>query len=380
VPLRLLLPAIALVASLVVGAPALAGSPLPPQPADVPWPTAEWPTGEPGAEVDRAALEAAASALFAARGRGGIPDTRALLVVQHGRLVFERYAEGFGERSRFRSWSAAKSVTNALVGILVREGKLALDDPAPVPEWRTPGDPRAAITLRHLLQMSAGLDNADGGEGADSFIARLLFGDLSGDTAHAAAQRDALYAPGSHWAYSTGTSQIVAGLVARAVGGGKRRVRAFVADELAAPLGAHSLLVEFDGSGTPLAGGYFFATARDWARLGTLYLRDGVWEGRRVLPEGWVDFTRTPGRAENNGVYGAHFWVNAEPAEGQFRPLRAGIEAFAMQGNGGQFIGILPDRDLVVVRLGELQRLTWRELGGGLSDLIVAFPAASGAP
>ncbi len=344
-----------------------AGAPLPAQPTGVPWPTAEWPRAEPEASVDRAAFAAASAALFEPRGRGGLPDTRALLVVHHGRVVGEQYADGFSAESRFRSWSAAKSVTNALVAILAREGKLALDDPAPVPEWSVPGDPRAAITLRQLLQMSAGLDNADGEEGA--FVGRLFFGDLSGDSAHGAAQRDVLFPPGTHWDYSTGTSQILSGVVARAVGGGKSAIRAFIERELAQPLGATSLVVEFDGSGTPLGGGYVWATARDWARLGTLYLRDGIWDGRRILPEGWVDFTRTPGPA-SDGRYGAHFWV---------APFGSEIEAFAMQGNGGQFIAIVPDRDLVVVRLGEMHSLSWNDIGSLVGNLIAAFSPPSGA-
>jgi len=359
------------------GAAARAATSLPGQPEGVPWPTAEWPQGRP--DADPAALTRAAEQLFSDTGRGGLPDTRALLAVQGGRLVLERYAEGFGPDSRFRSWSMAKSVTQALVGILVREGQLSLDAPAPVPAWRAAGDPRAALTLRHLLTMTSGLDNADGDESADSFVARLLFGDLSADSAAGAAQVALVYAPGTHWAYSTATTQIVSGIVARGVGGGRDGVRGFLERELATPLGARSLLVEFDAAGTPLGGGYVFATARDWARLGTLYLRDGVWNGVRILPEGWVDFSRTVAPASNNGVYGAHFWVNGDPTEDQFRPLRQGLEAFEMSGNGGQFVVIVPDRDLVIVRLGEMQRVTWSRLGDELSDLIAAFPARAAA-
>ena len=121
-------------------------------------------------------------------------------------------------------------------------------------------------------------------------------------------------------------------------------------------------MLEFDAAETMLGGGYVWANARDWARLGLLYLRDGRWGGRRILPEGWVDFTRTPAPAQNNGTYGAHFWVSGEPAQDQFRPLDADIDAFQMGGNAGQFVVIVPDRDLVVVRLGEMQASTWPEL------------------
>ena len=359
----------ALVAASARGGPA----PLPPQPPDVPWPTQSWPQGAPAA-ADATALTRAVEQLFAPTGRGGLPDTRALLVVQDGRVVLERYAEGFGPDSRFHSWSMAKSVTHALVGVLVREGRLDLDAPAPVPAWHAAGDPRAALTLRHLLTMTSGLDNADGGEDPQSFVARILFGDLCADTAEAAARVPLLHPPGTHWAYSTGTTQIVSGIVAHSVGGGREGMRSFLERELVTPLGAKSLLLEFDAAGTPLGGGYLFANARDWARLGELYLRDGVWEGSRILPAGWVDFARRVAPAANNGVYGAGFWVNGNPAEDQFRPLREGLEAFEMSGNAGQFVVVVPDRDLVVVRLGEMQRVTWGDLGDELSQLIAAFP------
>ena len=148
----------------------------------------------------------------------------------------------------------------------------------------------------------------------------------------------------------------------RTVGGGRAGVRDFAERELAAPLGIRSLVLEFDAAETMLGGGYVWANARDWARLGLLYLRDGRWAGRRILPEGWVDFTRTPAPAKNNGTYGAHFWVSAEPGPEQWRTLDADIEAFQMNGNAGQFVVMVPDRDLVVVRLGEMHVATWPEL------------------
>ena len=357
----------------------LGAAPLPPQPAGVPWPTGRWAEGPPAGTVDRAALQTASDALFAPVGRGGLPDTRALVAVQGGRVVWQRFADGFGADSPFRSWSMAKSVTNALAGLLVRDGKLALDAPAPVPRWQRAGDPRRALTLRHLLTMTTGLDNADGGDGADSYVARILFGDLASDTARGAEQAELDHEPGTHWAYSTATSQIVSAIVARTVGGGREGVDAFVTRELRAPLGLRTLVLEFDPAGTPLGGGYVWASAADWARLGLLYLRDGVWDGRRILPEGWVDFTRTVAPAENNGTYGAHFWVSAKPAEDQFQTLRPGIEAFQMNGNAGQYVVIAPDRDLVVVRLGEMHATSWAELNDRIGAFIQAFPQQEGA-
>jgi CubicO group peptidase (beta-lactamase class C family) len=365
------------VAALLLGfaAAAHAAPPLPPQPAGVPWPTLGWTTGTPNAE--HTALETAAAQLFLAVGRGGLPDTRALVAVQGGRIVLERYAPEFGPESRFRSWSAAKSVTQCLVGILVRDGRLALDAPAPVQEWQRPGDPRAGLPLRSLLTMTTGLDVSDGGDEWDSLVAQLFFGEYSADTVRAGAGAEPAYPPDTHWAYSTATSQLLSAIVGRTVGGGRAGVRAFAERELMTPLGIRSLVLEFDAAETMLGGGYVWASARDWARLGLLYLRDGRWDGRRILPEGWVEFTRTPAPASNNGTYGAHFWISAKPAEGQWGGFDPGFEAFFMSGNAGQYVVMVPSRDLVVVRLGEMHATSWPELQAHLGALIRAFPVAT---
>ncbi len=350
--------------------------PLPVQSADVPWPTRGWPRGD-ARGADHIAIETALGRLFAAKSAAGVADTRSVVVIQSGRLVVERYAPGFDARSRFRSWSAAKSVTNAWVGILVRDGRIALDEPLDAKEWRSrPDDPRRAITVRHALQMTTGLQNADGDEGPGSFAAQILFGDLAGDSASGAASVSLGEEPGTHWAYSTATTQLLSRLVVERAG---EDARTFVGRELAAPLGLSSLVVERDRVGTPFGGAFVWAGAQDWARLGLLYLRDGIWEGRRILPAGWVDFTRTPAPVPNNGTYGAHFWVNGEPGPEQYPMLRAGIDAFEMNGNGGQLVIVVPSRDLVVVRLGELHASTWEGLRSQLSDLIEAFAPTGSA-
>lgn len=350
--------------------------PLPAQRLDVPYPTRGWARGDPK-NADHIAIEVALGKLFAPKSTKGIPDTRAVLVVQGGRLVAEQYAKGFDARTRFRSWSAAKSVVNAWVGILVRDGLASLDEPLDAREWRSRADdPRRAVTVRHALQMTTGLENADGDGGPTSFGTDLLFGNASGDTALAASQPALGVPPGTRWAYSTGTTQLLSRFVVDRAG---EDVRAFVKRELYDPLGMHSFVVEHDRAGTPLVGAFAWGTAQDWARLGLLYLRDGVWETGRILPQGWVDFTRTPADVHNNGTYGAHFWINAPPGPEQHAHFGAGLDSFEMNGNAGQFVILVPSRDLVVVRFGEMNATSWDALRSGLRELIEAF-APLGAP
>jgi len=349
---------------------ALARFPLPPQRIDVAYPTRGWPRGD-AQRADHVAIEVALGKLFAKKNAAGVADTRAVLVVQGGKLIVERYAAGFDASSRFRSWSAGKSLANTWVGLLVRDGRVSLDEPLDARSWRARAeDPRRTITVRNALHMTTGLANEDGDGSTTSFIARLLFGDLSGDTALAAAEVAPAHPPDAHWAYSTGTTQLLARLVVERAG---EDWRAYSARELEEPLGIRSLLVESDRAGTPLVGAYVWANAQDWARLGLLYLRDGLWEGRRILPAGWVDFSRTPAPAPNNGTYGAHFWLNAKPGPDQHPMYSAELDSFEMNGSAGQFVVIVPSRDLVIVRLGEMNASTWPELRGALEELMVAF-------
>jgi CubicO group peptidase (beta-lactamase class C family) len=365
-------------------APAFAGAPapLPAQPAGVPWPTLDWSVRDPGGDVDWPELDAALAELFRPTGRSGVPDTRALLVVRGGALVIERYAPGFDASTRFCSWSMAKSVTQALVGLLVRDGRLALDERVDVPEWGAADDPRRAITLRQMLNMSSGIANSDDEGGATDaglgFVARMLFGDGARDMGAYAAAAPLAHAPGTYWAYSTATSVLVARSVQRALGDPEAG-RSFARRRLFERIGMRSALQEVDAQGTLAGGSAVWATARDWARFGLLYLRDGVWDGRRVLPEGWVEFTRTPAPAPNKGSYGAHFWLVRSGAPTQVPPARrAPSDAFEADGANGQIVMIVPSRDLLVIRLGEQQVTSWDWLKDQLAALANAFPGAPG--
>jgi CubicO group peptidase (beta-lactamase class C family) len=376
--------------ALVVLVTATAGAalvPLPPQPADVPWPTAAWPERSPGVEVDRRALESGLELAFAALGRGGLPDTRAVLVVHRGAVVVERYAPGFGSDSRFQSYSVAKSITHALAGVLVRQGRLDIHRPADVVAWRGEGDPRRRITPEQLLQMTSGLDNADDDDTPlRSFSIEMTYGAGAADIAAFAAAAPLAHPPGTHWAYSTASTTIVAHLLGRAVGGGRDGMLTFMREQLLAPLGMRSAVPEFDLAGTFEGGMFVHATARDYARFGLLYLRDGVWGGERILPAGWVDFARTAAPAPNNGVYGAGFWLNGQPSAApmQFPILHGAPEsAFGASGVFGQWVVIVPTRDLLVVRLGGfVDASKYPTLKQSLARIVEAFPdepAAAGA-
>jgi len=319
---------------------------LPSQPAATPWPTAQWPVGDLPGQVDRAALEALVATAFAAPDTERLGETHALAVVQGGRIVLERYGEGFGPDATYPSWSKAKSITQALVGLLVAEGKLDIHAPADVPEWReTPDDPRAQITLDQLLRMSSGLSFVeDYVPGHVSDVIEMLFGSGKADVAHYAATRPLAHPPGTAWSYASGTTNIVARCAARALAVDGAGFEAFMRQRLFEPLGMTSPVPKFDPAGTFIGSSFCFATARDFARFGLLYLRGGRWEDRQLLPADWVDYARTPTPqpAVREGDYGAHWWLNI-----------AGPGSFSANGYEGQYTVLVPDLDLILVRHGK---------------------------
>jgi len=340
--------------------------PLPPQPRGAPWPTRGWPEGGLEARGGRAAVEAAVAALFAAGTADEIGATSALLIVQGGRLVLERYAAGRGPEATCHSWSMAKSITHALVGFGVGEGRLALGRPPPVPEWTDRGDPRGEIALGHLMHMSSGLDFVeDYVRGHVSDVIEMLFGSGRPDVAGYAAAKRLIHDPGVHLAYASGTTNIVARALGLAIGATGPAFEAFMRERLFDPLGVESAIPKFDAAGTFIGSSYCFMTPRDFARFGLLYLRDGIWDGRRLLPEGWVDHGRTPtwrqpGAPE--GRYGAHWWLDF-----------FGTGTFSANGYDGQYVILRPDRDLIVVRNGLNPLAAAPALEGRLKALVGLF-------
>lgn len=288
-------------------------------------------------------------------------ETRALLVLRDGEVVYEAYGPGYGPQSKLISWSMAKSITSALVGFLVSDGRLALDEPAPVPAWQRPGDPRGSITLRHLLHMSSGLEHLETGDPAwEADTVEMLFGEGSADMAGMAEAKPAAAQPNEVYNYSSATSVILSDIVARSLTDSEipavRRdaVRNLLLGRLASPLGMTSLTPEFDAAGTMVGGSIMHATARDYAKFGEFLRRRGqTADGTRLIPESWVDFMLTPSPAD--GGYGGHIWLNRPRPAGvgdALWPGRGPRDIFACLGHQGQFIIVSPSQRLTVVRLG----------------------------
>lgn len=323
----------------------------------------DWPMGDrlpdaPSTGIDAEGLEAAVQAAFA----DPADLTAAFVVVHRGRLVAERYAVGIGRDTQLESWSMGKSVTATLVGLLVQEGALRLDQPAPVTEWQQPGDPRAEITIADLLRMSSGLRFSfpvieDHHGTARPSLAGLLWNGVPDHVRIYTGMEDvfrfAIDAPAEHPHGSVGRYRNCDPLVLGAI---VRRIVEARGDEylgwpqraLFDRIGVRRQVLETDVDGNFILTGYDYGSARGWARLGLLYLQDGVWQGERLLPEAFVRFVSTPAPAWPEPVYGGLFWLN--------RSRRAPLpeDAYWMGGDGEQRVVIVPSLDLVVVRLGHV--------------------------
>ena len=342
--------------------------------------TLPWPQGKQGS-VDPASLgidpEKLRKALDSAFDEP-VPEhtrkTRAVVVVYDGKLVAERYASGFDARMPLLGWSMNKSITNALMGIMVKKRMLNIHQPAPVPEWHKTGDPRQSITLDQLLRMSSGLAfeevYAPMHDAAD-----MLYG--SDDFAAFAAQKPLDAKPDSRWSYSSGTTNIIARTIRATIEAQEdRNYYDFIYKELFARIGMTSTVLEADASGTFVGSSYAFATPRDWARFGLLYMQDGVWNGERILPEGWVAYTTMPTAKAPKGEYGAHFWLNAGAAGSpEDRPWPdAPRDTFAAKGFQGQRMVVIPSRKLVLVRFGASTGKAAWQTNSLIRDVLTALP------
>jgi CubicO group peptidase (beta-lactamase class C family) len=301
------------------------------------------------------ALVAALDRAFAAPDKGPPSVTHAVVILHDGRVVAERYAPGYGVDTPLHGWSMTKSVTNALIGVLVRQGKLSALGPAPVAAWSDPADPHHAVSVDSLMRMTSGLEFGQSLQQdwkvAFDPTAQMVFAQPDMAALPEAAPMGA--APGAVWRYANGNTLLLSRMIRDAAGGDAEGVMRFAHAELFDKLGMTHATLEFDAAGTPIGASHMWAPARDWARFGMLYLDDGVVGGQRILPQGWVDYSArlTPG-SEAFG-YGAGFWTNR--GDQTAAPLhRAGMprDAFMARGSLGQFVVIVPSARLVIVRLG----------------------------
>ena len=300
-------------------------------------------------------LELALERAFTEPDRPPLRHTHAVVVLKDGRIVGERYAPGYGIDTRILGYSATKSVISALTGILVRQGRLAVNEPAPVAAWQSPDDPHHAITVDDLLRHTSGLAMGSSlNASLASAIApvnRMKY--VAHDMAAFAESADLESLPGSAWNYHDGNTIILSHLIRDAAGGHAADVLRFARTELFGPLGMRNVTLEFDAAGTPEGSSQMLASARDWARFGALYLGDGVVGGQRILPEGWVNYSAKPTASAWVG-YGAGFWTNRGDSFGaKYRTSRGWpADSFYASGTFGQYVVVIPSERLVIARLG----------------------------
>ncbi|BAL73242.1 serine hydrolase domain-containing protein [Bradyrhizobium cosmicum] len=326
------------------------------------------------------ALSAALDRAFTEPAQPPYRRTRAIVVMKAGRIIAERYADGIGPETPLLGFSMTKSVISALTGILVRQGKLRLDGPAPVAAWQDQNDPRHAITVDQLLRHTAGLTlgsslQASLGSAFEP-VNRMKF--VEGDMAAYAASMPLSTAPGTVWNYHDGNTILLAHLIRNAAGGHPGDALRFARRELFAPLGMRHVTLQLDGAGTIEGSSEMLASARDWARFGQLYLDDGVAGGKRILPEGWVNYSATATPNAWVGI-GAGFWTNQGDSFGATLRIKHGWprDAFFAKGTIGQYTIVIPSEKLVIVRMGRSPN--GPPEADGVFDLVRDVVAATGA-
>lgn len=324
---------------------------------DVPWPTTTWPRGTHPRQDE---LDAAVDQAFSDET---LATTNAVVVIQHGRVVAERYggvqeffdrpAEPITASSQLLSWSMAKSMLHMIIGTLVDEGRLDPDAPASVPEWRGKDDPRGAIRLRDLLAMRDGLAFVEVYEiGETSHVIEMLFGEGKEDMAAFTAQLPLAHEPGTFFNYSSGTTNVLSRIVADQVGYGEA-YRQYLEQRLFGPLGMTSAVATFDPTGVFVASSFVHATALDFAKFGLLYLRGGEWDGRQLISRAWVDTAQIPLSVDekDGNFYSWQWWVTGD----EFGTYRA-------SGFEGQMICVVPALDALVVRFGKTPEVHYPDL------------------
>lgn len=312
----------------------------------------DWPMGDrepmaPLPEFDRATMDAALDAAFS----DPAAQTAAFLVIYKGRIVGERYAPGITKDTQLESWSMGKSLAATLFALLVQDGTYALEQPAPVALWQKPGDPRAAIRNMDLLRMSAGLKFLGNQEAGSNLTYPDHYYIYTGaiDAFEYAVTRPQEYPPNTDGRYRNSDPLAITYLAKQAVEKRGENFLTWPQRALFDRIGIRRQVLETDPYGNFLISGYDYGTARNWGRIGMLYLQDGMWQGQRILPEGWSAFVSTPAPAWKRPEYGGFFWLN------RVKTWNLPEEAYFAAGAGGQNTWIVPSHDLVIVRMGHMR-------------------------
>ena len=358
--------------------PSIAKSALP-DPSTQPWPMGDVvPKQDLPSDIDAAKLSAAVDAAFDPAGM-----TAAFLVTHRGRIIAERYGAQVTHTTPLESWSMGKSLTATLLGILIREGVYDLWQPAPIPEWQTAGDPRAKIRIADILRMSSGLriraPQDPGYDARGPYPDHLYLYTGTVDSFKYAATRPLQWPPNTVGRYRNTDPVLANYLIRLGVEKTKRSYHAFPQQALFDKIGIRTMVMDTDPYGNFLTQGYELGSARDWARLANLYLQDGVWNGERILPEGFVTFVSSVApawEADKRPIYGGFFWLNREGA------YPAPPDAYYMTGVGGQTTLIVPSHDLVIVRLGHYKGAGpgGRALRQAIKMIMEIVPGSQGSP
>lgn len=327
-------------------------------PDTIPWPMGDKVVDSFSFGIDSFALANAVENIFRETDTLNPNRTRAIIVLYNNQIIAEQYAPGFLKSTRLTGWSMTKSVTSAITGILVKENRLNIDSPASVPEWQDRKDNRHQITVRHLLQQTSGLEFEEI-YSKSSHATRMLC--QKGDMGAYAASLPLKRPPGTQFHYSSGNTNILSRIIRQMIG--DNNYHAFPYESLFYKIGMYSVVLEPDASGTFVGSSYCFATARDWARFGLLYLNNGLCNGEQILPEGWVKESVTPSGATEQGQYGFKWWLNAgEKGRSENRLFPSLPEdMFYADGFEGQNVFIIPSKKLVVVRLGLTRKRQYGE-------------------
>ena len=307
-------------------------------------------------DVDYGKLNLAVSNAFDNKGEKK-KRTRSVMVLYKGKLIAEKYADGFSKNSKILGWSMTKSLTATYFGILQKQGKIDIMKPALIDEWAT--DERSKITINDLLHMNSGLEwEEDYGKISD--VTKMLF--QAEDMTKSQAEKLAKYKPNSHWYYSSGTTNLLSGILRKQFKTHQEYLD-FWYSALLDKIGMNSSLVETDMAGNFVGSSYGWATTRDWAKFGLLYLHKGNWNGEQLFDESWAKYVSTPTNTSNSH-YGAQFWLNAG---GYFPDVPR--DMYYCSGYQGQMVAIIPSQDLVIVRMGLTEEPDF-DFNGFLRDVI----------